>query len=390
MSLNPIQNSLAIKQLFHRPKRAAAAITGIAFSNILVLFQWGLLNALYKSQSEPYRHLNGDLVILSSSYTNKSNAEFITKQAAQRAFANKNIESVSFLNFSVVDVLNPYSKIKRQALLYAIDPDSPAFNPSSIALNTQDIQPFGKVVFNQESVPEFAKPLIEELNKRKTLNLEINQKSTQVNGFFSINITFNSNISLLTSRTTYKQIANENNPNTIQLAVLKLTDPTLIEKTKHDIQTIYSNNPLIQVLSIKELQRLETIYWKNNTAFGFIFGMGMIVGLAVSAIILYQILYSDVSEHCPEYATLKAIGYPNSFIVSIIIQEAGLMISIAFLPSIAISVWIYQALAVQTKLLFDLTLFQIVTMFFSSWLISTSSGWIAADKVRRLDPADSF
>lgn len=176
----------------------------------------------------------------------------------------------------------------------------------------------------------------------------------------------------------------------IQLTVLKLTDPTLIEKTKHDIQTIYSNNPLIQVLSIKELQRLETSYWKNNTAFGFIFGMGMLVGLAVSAIILYQILYSDVSEHCPEYASLKAIGYPNSFIVSIIIQEAGLMISIAFLPSIAISVWIYQALAVQTKLLFNLTLFQIVTMFFSSRLISTSSGWIAADKMRRLDPADSF
>ena len=212
----------------------------------------------------------------------------------------------------------------------------------------------------------------------------------QLNGTFAINITFNSNVGLLTSRTTYNQIANDGNPNEIQLAVLKLANKTLIEETKRDVKNIYLNNPLVQVLSIKELQILETNYHKNNTAFGFIFGMGMLVGLAVSAIILYQILYSDVSEHCPEYATLKAIGYPNAFIVSIIIQEAGLMVSIAFLPSIAISLLIYQALAVQTKLLFDLTAFQIVAIFFSSWIISTSSGWIAADKVRRLDPADSF
>ena len=121
--MKPILNSLAVKQLFHRPKRAAAAITGIAFSNILVLFQWGLLNALYKSQSEPYSHLNGELVILSRSYSNKSNPEFISKQAAQRAFANQNIESISFLNFTVLDALNPYNKLKRKALLYEIEPD---------------------------------------------------------------------------------------------------------------------------------------------------------------------------------------------------------------------------------------------------------------------------
>ena len=388
--MNLILNSLAVKQLFHRPKRAAAAITGIAFSNILVLFQWGLLNALYKSQSEPYSHLNGELVILSRSYSNKSNPEFISKQAAQRAFANQNIKSISFLNFTIVNALNPYNKLKRKALLYAIDPDTPAFNPSSIALNTSNIQPFDKVVFNRKSVPEFTKPLLEELNKRTILNLEINKKSVQLNGTFAINITFNSNVGLLTSRTTYNQIANDSNPNKIQLAVLKLADRTLIEETKRDVKNIYLNNPLIQILSIKELQILETNYHKNNTAFGFIFGMGMLVGLTVSAIILYQILYSDVSEHCPEYAILKAIGYPNAFIVSIIIQEAGLMVSIAFLPSIAISLLIYQALALQTKLLFDLTAFQIVAIFFSSWIISTSSGWIAADKVRRLDPADSF
>ena len=39
-----------------------------------------------------------------------------------------------------------------------------------------------------------------------------------------------------------------------------------------------------------------------------VFGLGVGVGFIVGIVIVYQILYSDVSEHLPEYATLKAMG----------------------------------------------------------------------------------
>jgi putative ABC transport system permease protein len=36
------------------------------------------------------------------------------------------------------------------------------------------------------------------------------------------------------------------------------------------------------------------------------------MGFIIGAVIVYQILYTDVNEHLPEYAALKAMGYIDS------------------------------------------------------------------------------
>ncbi len=43
------------------------------------------------------------------------------------------------------------------------------------------------------------------------------------------------------------------------------------------------------------------------------------MGFVVGAIIVYQILFADVSEHLNEYATLRAIGYRNRFVSGIVL-----------------------------------------------------------------------
>jgi putative ABC transport system permease protein len=46
------------------------------------------------------------------------------------------------------------------------------------------------------------------------------------------------------------------------------------------------------------------------------------MGFTVGTVIVYQILYSDVTDHLPEYATLKAMGYKNSYLLIVVFQEA--------------------------------------------------------------------
>ncbi len=38
--------------------------------------------------------------------------------------------------------------------------------------------------------------------------------------------------------------------------------------------------------------------------------------------IVYQILYSDVTEHLPEYATLKAMGFRDRYLLMVVFQES--------------------------------------------------------------------
>jgi len=62
---------------------------------------------------------------------------------------------------------------------------------------------------------------------------------------------------------------------------------------------------------------LEREYWETGSPIAYIFGFGVAIGFLVGAVIVYQILYTDVSDHLPEYATLKAMGYSDVYLIEL-------------------------------------------------------------------------
>lgn len=121
-----------------------------------------------------------------------------------------------------------------------------------------------------------------------------------------------------------------------------------------------------------------------------IFGLGVLVGFSVGGIVVYQILYSEVGEHISEYATMKAMGYDDRFVVLIIIQESIILAGLAFLPSLIVSALLYRVLMQATGLLVVMSLSRAALVFTMTLLLCSGSGWLATAKLRRLDPADVF
>ena len=78
----------------------------------------------------------------------------------------------------------------------------------------------------------------------------------------------------------------------------------------------------VLVMTQADFVARENAYWNRATPIGYIFAFGAIMGFVVGAIIVYQILFADVSEHLSEYATLRAMGYPNRFVSGIVVQQA--------------------------------------------------------------------
>jgi putative ABC transport system permease protein len=56
----------------------------------------------------------------------------------------------------------------------------------------------------------------------------------------------------------------------------------------------------VLVLTRTEFGEREKQYWATSTPTGFIFGFGAAIGFVVGIVIVYQILYSDVSDHLPD------------------------------------------------------------------------------------------
>jgi putative ABC transport system permease protein len=114
--------------------------------------------------------------------------------------------------------------------------------------------------------------------------------------------------------------------------------------------------------------------------------MGFVVGI----ILVYQILYTDVADHWSEYATLKAIGYTNRYLMGVVIQEAIILSVFGFIPGFLISQIFYNLGAAVTGLVFQMTLERVINLYILTFVMCLVSGMIAVRKVQRTDPAEVF
>jgi putative ABC transport system permease protein len=144
------------------------------------------------------------------------------------------------------------------------------------------------------------------------------------------------------------------------------------------------------VLSRQQLAEREMNYWKRTSAVGFIFSLGVLVGFVVGGIIVYQILYSDVMNSQPQYATLKAMGYRDPYVIGIVIQQAAILAVVGFVPGLLLSTGLYLMLANVTKLAVVMTLHRAFQVLLLTFVMCVASGSLATRKLVQLDPADVF
>jgi putative ABC transport system permease protein len=131
-------------------------------------------------------------------------------------------------------------------------------------------------------------------------------------------------------------------------------------------------------------------FWVRRTGVGFILGLGATVGVIVGIVIVGQILYSSVSDHMKEFATLKAMGVSDKVVYGIIIRQALWMGVLGYLPSLglcfALGAWTFQTQGIMI-LITPLTAAGVLGL---TVFMCVGSAMFAIQKVTRVDPAIVF
>jgi len=148
--------------------------------------------------------------------------------------------------------------------------------------------------------------------------------------------------------------------------------------------------PDVRVLTKQEYIDKERNFWASSTAIGFIFTLGTIMGFIVGTVIVYQILYTEVADHLVEYATLKAIGYPQKYLLIVILQEALILAILGYIPGLAFSLFLYQQARQATLLPVYMSAARAIQVLILTIIMCFISGAIAVRKLRYADPADIF
>jgi putative ABC transport system permease protein len=146
----------------------------------------------------------------------------------------------------------------------------------------------------------------------------------------------------------------------------------------------------VRVITQSELNDLQTRHWVENTAVGDIFGMGTLAGFLVGLVVLFQILSTDIRNHLPLYATLRAMGYSRRQLTRYVIEQAWIYALLGFGPALFLSLGAFPLIQDATNLPIYMTPSLVLGILALSLTMCSLSALISARRLQRADPAELF
>ncbi len=382
----PFAFRLAWRQLTYERGKLVAAVLGVMFACVLVFMQLGFRDALYASISIVPKHMQGDLFILHKQTEAMWRTIPFSRREMLRAYAVPEVENITPFYIGQAPWKNPQTRQKRTLIIWASEPsahilDIPEVRAKAKALVRQDT-----VLFDDLSRPEFGP--VADLMRAGPVQTEVNDRRVDVIGTFKLGASFAADGNLITSDQNFFRIFPNRNVDQVDIGIVKLkpeADPLLVQ---HQLQKILNQN--VYVFTHAEMEAFEFNYWQNNAPVGFIFGFGTVMGLIVGMVIVYQILFTDITNHLNEFATLKAMGYAHFYLVMVVFASSLILALVGFIPGFALSLALYKLAESVIFIPLPMPWEKVVTVFIMILTMCVTAGLLAVSKMRSANPADMF
>ncbi len=377
---------LAWAQLSHQKIRLSVAMGGIAFANVLIFMQLGFLTLFNEGATTFPERLQGDLFLLDyqAKSSDSKGFERIRLYQAGSIAGVKTVIPVYTRYASVAFDKEEFSPVTR---IIAYDSRERILDLSDIDAKRDQLSRPKAFLFDRIARGKLA-PIVSRLEKQSPLPAMLDNQRVELVGLFTLgnSMILGGEGNLITTSSTYASMFGDEVLTTVSIGVLRVEPGANILAIQ---QGIRKTVPGVQVLTHSELIDKELTFQQENPT-GVIFGFGTLMGFVVGIVVVYQVLYADVSDHLAEYATLKAMGYSDVSLSFVIFQEASILAIFGYIPGFGITIWMYQVISGLTKLPLVMVPNVAITVFILTLFMCICSAFIASGKLRSADPADIF
>ncbi|MBT9314698.1 ABC transporter permease DevC [Leptothoe spongobia] len=374
-------------QLTHNRLRLLVALAGISFAVILIFMQMGLRAALFESAVRLHTNLQGEIFLISPRSTALIGMSHFSERRLLQALAFPEVDIVSPIYVDYGQWKNPQTGQTRQIFVTGFEPNDNTLRLSGVIQQTSQLNLSDTVLFDQASRPEFGSVAIQ-LEQKRHLNTELEGRQISVVGVFKMGASFGADGNVITSNLNFLRIFDHRAKGAIDIGLIRLKPGSDVNSVVHRMRRYLPKD--VRVFTKQELIDFEKNYWQTSTAIGFIFDLGVVIGLIVGIVFVYQVLYTDISHHLHEYATLKAMGYNNNYLVSIVFQESFILAILGYMPGFAMTLGIYDLTLKATLLPIQMDISRAFNVQVLTVFMCFIGGFIAIHQVQRSDPADLF
>ena len=373
--------------LTRQPVRLLVALAGISFAGILMFMQLGFRDGLFDASVTAHRLFDADVVLISPRSASSVSMEAFPRRRLVQTLADSDVEGVTPVQWGLMLWRNPETRRNRSILALGFNPDDPFFVDPSLAEKTDALKQKGRILFDQLSRPEFG-PIADWYRDGRVVETEIAGNRVRVAGLVSLGTSFGADGNLLTSTETFLDLMPQKPPGAIEVGLVRLNPGADPEQVVSRLSQRLPKD--VSVLTKQGFIDFEQNYWKSSTSIGFIFTLGAAMGFVVGCVIVYQVLYTDVSDHLPEYATLMAMGYRLSHLLGVVVREGFYLAAMGYVPAYLAGQGLYWFVRDATKLPVGMDLSRALTVLVMILVMCMLSSFLAMRRLIDADPAEIF
>jgi putative ABC transport system permease protein len=374
-------------QLSREKSRLLVALSGIAFADVLMFMQLGFQAALYDSNTKLSRALDADIVLVSPQARNTQNLSTFSRRRLYQAKDVSGVKSAEAFYSNIITWKHPDTRKETSIQVIAFKPEQQVLNLPEVNQQLDKTKLPDVVLFDRKSRGNYQNA-IAQIEQGKVVTTEVERRTITIAGVFSLGASFGADGILIASDQTFLRLFPRRQAVSINLGLIKLEPGYDPEQIAIALKSHLPND--VRVLTHQQYIEFEESYWKKESPIGFIFGLGTGMAFVVGVVIVYQVLSTDVNSHMKEYATFKAMGYRNQYLLAVVFEEAIILAFLGFIPGFILPIGLYQLAAKATALPIYMKASRAVTVLILTIIMCTISGAIATRKLQSADPADMF
>ena len=307
--------TIAWRNLSHDPIRLAATIVGIVFSVLLMGMQMGLLLYFIHTTAVLVDHAGADIWV---SANGVNTVDLSTPLSDRWRYHAKAVPGVARAESYIVDIAawKRGNGTRESVILVGVDVDATMGQPWSMqdGISAADAlaMPDGVIVDRMYA----AKLGVSRIGE----TFEINDRKVRVAGFTYGIRTFTQSPYVFTTLDRARHLAGRDRDH-ISYVLVAVAPGHAPDKVLADLRDRLVET---EVLLAPDLSERSSNYWLLSTGAGMSLIMSGLLGLLVGGVVVAQTLYASTMDRMPQYSTIRAMGGPTSYLVRIVLVQAGL------------------------------------------------------------------
>jgi len=372
---------LAWRILTYDKRRTALALIGIFMAILLVFVELGFFYAVPRGGLLLYDNMRFDLLLVSDQYEYQAQPGVFPLDRLDRLRSSAEVQQATPIYFGYAKWKGGEGGVWPDVFVIGSDPASHAFIPDSID------QQLGVLAKSDTLLVDSAtRPIFGALDAGRVV--EIGDRNMTIGGQYVLGTGFMGLGVVLVSVPNFAGLFEDRGASAVNLGAIVLKPGVNPDRAAADLRQ--ASGPGTRIFTRKELDAHETAYWTTRTSVGIIFGSGLLISFVVGIMIVYQIVSTQVGRQLPQFATLKAIGYPDRSLVTTVGAMSLLIVIAGFIPALAAALGLYAIIRDQTLLPVTMSETRLFAVFGAALGMALVSALLSVGGLRRADPADVF